>query len=84
VNTNLPLWRLGEANRLLVIALPLWDSQRRRSFLYGSELQIKFCVSFACLYSLLFSNPRTCLRPIYLLVVFQFISLVAGASQLLN
>jgi hypothetical protein len=41
VSTNLPLWELGEKKRLLVIALPLWDSQRRRSFLCGSELRIK-------------------------------------------
>jgi hypothetical protein len=80
VSTNLPLWGLGEAKRLLVIALPLWDPQRRRSFLCGSELQIKSCVSFACLSSLLFSNPRTYLYPIYLLVVFQLISMVAGGS----
>jgi hypothetical protein len=70
VSTNLPLWGLGEVKRLLVIALPLWDPQRRRSFLRGSELQIKSCVSFACLSSLQFANPRACLCPIYLFVVF--------------
>jgi hypothetical protein len=80
VSTNLPLWGLGEAKRLLVIALPLWDPQWRRSFLCGSELRIKSCVSFACLSSLFFSNPGTCLCPIYLFVVFQLISLVAGGS----
>jgi hypothetical protein len=42
VSTNLPLWGLEEEKRLLVIALPLWDPQRRHSFLCGSELQIKF------------------------------------------
>jgi hypothetical protein len=41
VSTNLPLWGLVEEKRLLVIALPLWDPQQRRSFLCGSELQIK-------------------------------------------
>jgi hypothetical protein len=80
VSTNLPLWGLGEEKRLLVIAHPLWDPQRRRSFLCGSELRIKSCVSFACLSSLSFSNPRTCLCLIYLLVVFQLISLVARGS----
>jgi hypothetical protein len=83
VSTNFPLWGLSEAKRLSVIALPLWDPQRRRSFLCGSELQ-KSCVSFACLSSLHFSNPRTCFCPIYLLVVFQLIYAVAGGSQLLN
>jgi hypothetical protein len=42
VSTNLLLWGLVEEKRLLVIALPLWDPQQRRSFLCGSELQIKF------------------------------------------
>jgi hypothetical protein len=40
MSTNFPLWGLGEAKRLLVKALPLWDPQWRRSFLCGSELQI--------------------------------------------
>jgi hypothetical protein len=80
VRTNLSLWGLGEEKRLLVIVLPLWDPQRRRSFLCGSELRIKSCVFFAYLSSLLFSNPRTCLCPIYPLVVFQFIYVVARGS----
>jgi hypothetical protein len=80
VSTNLLLWGLEEEKRLLVIALPLWDPQRRRSILCGCELQIKPCVSFACLNSLSLSNPRTCFSPIYKLVVFQLIFLVAGGS----
>jgi hypothetical protein len=66
MSTNLHLWGLGESKRLLVIALPLWDPQWRRSFLCRSELRIKFLVSFACL--ILFGNPRACLCPsLYLL-----------------
>jgi hypothetical protein len=41
VSTNLPLWGLEEEKRLLVIALPLWDPQRRRNILCGCELRIK-------------------------------------------
>jgi hypothetical protein len=41
VSSNLPLWGLEAENRLLEIALPLWDPQRRRSILCGSELRIK-------------------------------------------
>jgi hypothetical protein len=41
VSTNHPLWGLEEEKRLLVIALPLWDPQRRRSILRGCELRIK-------------------------------------------
>jgi hypothetical protein len=48
VSTNFPLWELGEEKRLLVIALPSWDPQRRRSFLCGSELQINSLV--CCLF----------------------------------
>jgi hypothetical protein len=80
VSTNLPLWGLGEEKRLLVIVLSSWDPQRRRSFLCGSELRIKFLCLLACLNSLSLSNPRTCLSPISKLVVFQLISLVAGGS----
>jgi hypothetical protein len=56
VSTNLPLWGLGEKKRLLVIALPLWDPQQRRSFICGSELQIKLLCLLACLNSLSLSN----------------------------
>jgi hypothetical protein len=80
VSTNLPLWGLEEEKRLLVIALPLWDPQRRRSILCGCELRIKSCVSFACLNSLSLTNPRTCFSPIYHLVAIQLISVVAGGS----
>jgi hypothetical protein len=80
VSINIPLWELGEAKWLLVIALPLWDPQWRCSFLCGSELRIKSLISFACLSSLQLSNPRACLCPIYLFVVFKLISVVAGGS----
>jgi hypothetical protein len=55
VSTNLPLWGVEEEKRLLVIALPLWDPQRRRSILCGCELRIKSCVSF-CLLEYFVSN----------------------------
>jgi hypothetical protein len=41
VSTNLPLWGLEEEKWLLVIALPLWDPQQRRSILCECELRIK-------------------------------------------
>jgi hypothetical protein len=49
------LWGLEEEKRLLVIALPLWDPQRRCSILCGCELRIKSCVSF-CLLEFFVSN----------------------------
>jgi hypothetical protein len=39
---------------------------------------------FACLNSLSLTNPRTCFSPIYKLVAFQLISVVAGGSWPLN
>jgi hypothetical protein len=80
VSTNLPLWGLEEEKRLLVIALPLWDPQRRRSILCGCELWIKSLCLLACLNSLFLSNPITCFSPTYKLVAFQLISVVAGGS----
>jgi hypothetical protein len=68
VSTNFPLWELDEEKRLLVIALPLWDPQRRHSFLCGSELQINLLVS--CLLEfILSSNPRILFCPDLLLCV---------------
>jgi hypothetical protein len=70
MSINLSLWGLGEAKRLLVIALPLWDPQWIRSFLRGSELRIKSLVSFACLSSLQFAKTLelVCARSIYSLL----------------
>jgi hypothetical protein len=55
VSTNLHLWWLEEEKRLLVIALPLWDPQRRRSILCGCELQIK-SLRLLCLLEFFVSN----------------------------
>jgi hypothetical protein len=40
---------LEEEKRVLVIALPLWDPQRRRSILCGCELRIKSLCLFCLL-----------------------------------
>jgi hypothetical protein len=80
VSTNLPLWGLKKEKRLLVIALPLWDLNGDVSSFVGVNFGLNACVSFACLNSLSLSNPRTCFSPIYNLVVFQLIYVVAGGS----
>jgi hypothetical protein len=80
VSTNLSLWGLEEEKRLLVIALPLWDPQRRRNIFLGVNFGLNLCVSFACLNSLSLTNPRTCFSSIYHLVAFQLISVVVGGS----
>jgi hypothetical protein len=64
-----------------VVELPLWEPQRRRSFLGGSELQIESLVS--CLFES--SSPISLTLEasfvlIYILVVFLSISLVVGGS----
>jgi hypothetical protein len=74
------LWGLEEEKRLLVIALPLWDPERRRSIFVGVNFGLNLCVSLCLLESLSLTNPRTCFSPIYKFVVFQLISLVAGGS----
>jgi hypothetical protein len=80
VSTNLPLWGLSEAKRLLVIAIPLWDPQQRRSLLCGSELQIKSLVSLLVSVICNLLTLEACLCPIYILVVFLSIYVVAGGS----
>jgi hypothetical protein len=50
LSEHLPLWELDEEMRLLVIALPLWDPQRRRT----SFVRVNFGLirlSLACLSS---------------------------------
>jgi hypothetical protein len=39
VSTNLPLWWIGWGKLLFVIALPLWEPQRRHGLLSGGELR---------------------------------------------
>jgi hypothetical protein len=80
VSTNLPLWGSEEEKRLLVIALPLWDPQRRRTSFVGVNFGLNLVSPFACLNSLFQTNPRTCFSPIYQLVAIQLISVIAGGS----
>jgi hypothetical protein len=80
VSTNLPLWWLEEEKRLLVIASLCGILNGDVASFVGVNFGLNPCVSFACLNSLSLSNPRTCFSPIYNLVVFQLISLVAGDS----
>jgi hypothetical protein len=46
----------------------------------GVNFGLNLASPCACLNSLFLSNPRTCFSPIYQLVAFQLISVVAGGS----
>jgi hypothetical protein len=80
VSTNLPLWGLKEEKRLLVIASLCGILNGDVASFVGVNFGLNLSVSLACLTSLSLTNPRTCFSPIYKLVVFQLISLVAGGS----
>jgi hypothetical protein len=68
MSTNFPLWELDEEKGFLVIALPLWDPQWRRTLLCGSELRINSLVS--CLLEFIpSSNRRSLFCPDLLLCV---------------
>jgi hypothetical protein len=70
---------LDEEKRLLVIALPSWDPQRRRSFLCGYELQINPVVlSLACLSSSSSLTLEAIFGSISIFVLLLVKSLVAG------